>query len=275
MLAYYNQSIVLASEIAISPSDLGMLRGYTLFDVLVVEHGRAFLWERHYDRLLASALSIGLSVPLSKERYGEVLSELIKQSETKELVIRTVLSGGPSVDGFTPDPGHETFYILTEERHHLAESVYAEGVKLITLSYERYLPQVKFANHAVSISDLARRRREGAFDTLYVSDGTISEASQGNVLITKDGILITPRKEVLWGIVQGLVMELAENIEIPVEWRSLTLDEVLAADEVLLTGSSKGIVPVVQIDEKRIGNGKPGSMYAKLREEYQRYLEYF
>ena len=275
MLAYFNQSIIPASEIVISPSDLGMLRGFTIFDVLVVEHGRAFLWERHYDRLLASALSIGLSVPLSQERYGGVLSELIEQSEMSELVIRTVLSGGPSADGFTPDPGHETFYILTEERHRLSESIYSEGVKLITLSYERYLPQVKFANHAVSISDLTRRRREGAFDTLYISDGSISEASQGNVLIVKDGVLITPRKEVLWGIVQGLVMELAEKIQIPVEWRSLTLNEVLAADEVLLTGSSKGIVPVVRIDEKSIATGKPGSMCAKLREEYQKCIDTF
>lgn len=273
MLAYFNLSIIPVSEIIISPSDLGMLRGYTIFDVLVVEQGRAFLWERHYDRLLASAASLGLSVPLTQERYGEVLRELIAQSHTQELVIRTVLSGGPSTDGFTPEPGQETFYILTEERHRLADTVYSEGVKLITLPYERYLPQVKFANHAVSISDLTRRRREGAFDTLYLSGEYISEASQGNVLIVKNGVLITPRAEVLWGIVQGVAMELAEGIGIPVVWRSITLEEVLGADEVLLTGSSKGIVPVVRIDEQIISNGKPGIVCARLRAEYQRCID--
>ena len=202
MYAYWNNTLVQASDIRLSPSDLGMLRGFTIFDVMVVEHGQAFLWERHYDRLAASAQSIGLTVPLDKAAYEKALIELIEASSTPELVLRTVLSGGPSENGFSPEPGRETFYILTEERHRLPESVYREGVKLITLPYERYLPQVKFANHAISIWDLERRKCKGAFDTLYITDGNISEASQGNVSHVKDGVLVTPREEVLWGIVQ-------------------------------------------------------------------------
>ena len=268
MYAYWNNTLVQASDIRLSPSDLGMLRGFTIFDVMVVEHGQAFLWERHYDRLAASAQSIGLTVPLDKAAYGKALIELIEASSTPELVLRTVLSGGPSENGFSPEPGRETFYILTEERHRLPESVYREGVKLITLPYERYLPQVKFANHAISIWDLERRKCKGAFDTLYITDGNISEASQGNVFLVKDGVLVTPREEVLWGIVQGLVMELAEAAGIPTEWRSVSLEDLLAADEVLLTGSSKSIVPVVDIDGQSIGTGRPGAICAELRAAY-------
>lgn len=264
MKAFWNQAIVDATDIRISPSDLGMLRGYTVFDVMPVEGGRGFLWERHYDRLCRSAESIGMTMPIAKEAYGIAIDDLIRKSETTELVLRTVLSGGPSESGFAPEPGRETLYILAEERHRLPESLYAAGVKLITLPYERYLPQVKFANHAISIWDLKRRQTEGAFDTLYVSQGLISEASQGNILIVKDGVLITPREEVLWGITQGVVMELAEQIGMPTEWRGVTLAETLAADEVLLTGSSKGIVPVVQIDDAVIGSGRPGPDAAKL-----------
>jgi len=264
MKAFWNQAIVDAADIRISPSDLGMLRGYTVFDVMPVEGGCGFLWERHYDRLCRSAESIGMTVPITKEAYGMAIEDLIRQSETAELVLRTVLSGGPSESGFAPEPGRETFYILAEERHRLSESAYVEGVKLITLPYERYLPQVKFANHAISIWDLKRRQVEGAFDTLYVSQGLISEASQGNILIMKDGVLITPREEVLWGITQGVVMELAGQIGMPTEWRGVTLAETLAADEVLLTGSSKGIVPVVRIDDAVIGDGRPGPAAARL-----------
>ncbi len=271
--AFCNGNVVSANQIVLSPSDLGMLRGFTIFDVMVAERGRAFLWERHYDRLAASARSIGLTVPLDKPAYGKALAQLIEASPTPELVLRTVLSGGPSENGFAPEPGRETFYILTEERHRLPESVYREGVKLITLPYERYLPQVKFANHAVSIWDIERREREGAFDTLYIADGNISEASQGNVFLVKDGVLVTPREEVLWGIVQGLVMELAEAAGIPTEWRSISLEELLTADEVLLTGSSKGIVPVVDIDGKIVGTGRPGAIGAKLSAAYDRYID--
>ena len=100
MKAYWNDVYVDASEISISPFDLGMLRGFAIFDVMVVEHGKAFLWERHYDRLAASARSIGLAVPLDKAAYGKVLAQLIEASPTPELVLRTVLSGGPSENGF-------------------------------------------------------------------------------------------------------------------------------------------------------------------------------
>ena len=272
MYAYWNNTLVQASDIRLSPSDLGMLRGFTIFDVMVVEHGRAFLWERHYDRLALSAQSIELVLPLDKEAYGKALAELIAHSSTEELVLRTVLSGGPSENGFSPEPGRETFYILTEERHRLPLSVYATGVKLITLPYERYLPQVKFANHAISLWDLERRKREDAFDTLYVADGMISEASQGNVLMVKDGVLVTPREEVLWGIVQGLVMELAEAAHIPTQWRSISLEELFEADEILLTGSSKGIVPVVSLDGRSIGNGKPGPVCATLSKAYTDFM---
>ncbi len=269
MKAFWNNTLVETSEIRINPTDLGMLRGFTVFDVLIVEQGRAFLWERHYARLVASASAMGLTMPLSEVDYGRALSDLIAASETNELVIRTVLSGGPSVNGFTPELGQETFYILAEERHRLPAHISTQGVKLITLPYERCMPQVKLANHAVSIADLARRRGAGAFDTLYVSHGLISEASQGNVLLVKDGVLVTPREEVLWGVVQGLTMELAEALGMPTQWRQVSLEELLGADEVLLTGSSKGIVPVTRIDDTMIGMGKPGAFYAQLAAAYQ------
>lgn len=269
MKAFWNNTIVEKTDIRVTPTDLGMLRGFTVFDVLIVERGRAFLWERHYARLLASASAMGLTVPLSEIAYGRVLADLIAASQMDELVVRTVLSGGPSANGFTPESGQETFYILTEERHRLPAHIYTQGVKLITLSYERFMPQVKLANHAVSIADLARRKTAGAFDTLYVSQGFVSEASQGNVLLVKDGVLITPREEVLWGVVQGLTMELAAAAGMPTKWRQVSLAELLDADEVLLTGSSKGIVPVVQIDDKVIGSGQPGAFYAQLAAAYQ------
>lgn len=273
MKAFWNQAIVEVGDIQLSPMDLGMLRGYTIFDVMPVEQGQGLLWERHYDRLARSAQSVGMTVPVSKEEYGQILVDLIQASENQSIVFRTVLSGGPSKNGFTPEPGYETFYVLTEERHRLPETTYTQGVKLITLPYERYLPQVKFANHAISIWDLKRRQAEGAFDTLYVSRGMISEASQGNVLMIKNDTVITPRDEVLWGITQGLVMELAEQCGMKTEWRAISLAETLQAEEVWLTGSSKGIVPVVAIDDSFIGNGKPGMAYARLGAAYQKYIE--
>jgi branched-subunit amino acid aminotransferase/4-amino-4-deoxychorismate lyase len=267
-ICYFDGAFLPLSEIALSPYDLGFLRGYAVFDVMPMENGKPFLWDRHFDRLCRSATPLGLSVPVSKESYRGILDELVARNPGERLSFRTVLSGGPSSDSFMPQSGQETFLVLAEPVHTYPEEMFVKGVKAITLEYERPLPQVKLANHAIAISDLPRRREAGAFEAIYVSGGEISEASQSNVFIVKDGKLSTTWENVLHGITQGLVLELAEAAGIAAEKRSVTLAELLAADEVFMTGSSKRIVPVVRIDETAIGGGAPGPVTRQLMEAF-------
>jgi branched-subunit amino acid aminotransferase/4-amino-4-deoxychorismate lyase len=270
---YFDGAFLPLEDIALSPYDLGFLRGYAVFDVMPMENGKPFLWDRHFDRLCRSATPLGLSVPVTKEAYGSILDELIARNPGERLSFRTVLSGGPSQDSFVPQPGEETFLVLAEPVHTYPEEMFMKGVKAITLEYERPLPQVKLANHAIAISDLPRRREVGAFEAIYVSGGEISEASQSNVFIGKDGKLSTTWENVLHGITQGLVLELAEAAGIVAEKRGVSLAELLAADEVFMTGSSKRIVPVVQIDEMVIGGGIPGPVTRQLMEAFDEFAE--
>lgn len=274
LTCYFDGKFLPFGEIALSPYDLGFLRGYAVFDVMPMENGKPFLWDRHFDRLIRSAEVLGLAVPVSKDEYQTILEELLKRNqEHGKLSFRTVLSGGPSMDSFVPQAGQETFLVLAEPAHAYPESVFADGVKAITLEYERPLPQVKLANHAIAISDLPRRREAGAFEAIYVSGGEISEASQSNVFIVKDGKLATTWENVLHGITQGLVLELARAAGIVAEKRSVTLAELLAADEVFMTGSSKRIVPVVRIDETVIREGVPGPVARQLMEAFDAFAE--
>lgn len=274
-VGYFNDRFLPLSEIVISPYDLGFLRGYAVFDVMPVENGKPFLWERHYDRLCRSAKPLGLYIPVDKDEYKKILDELITRNGQgmKKMSLRTVLSGGPSMDSFVPESNSETFIVLSEEAHGYPSDIYEKGVKTITLDYERVLPQVKLANHAIAISDLPRRRAAGAFETIYVNDGYISEATQSNIFIVKDGKLITTWENVLWGITQGLVLELAEGLGIAIEKRNVSLEECLAADEVFVTASSKRIVPVVMVDEAIIADGKPGKITEQLMAAIESFVE--
>lgn len=261
---YSNGVFLPLDEITLSPYDLGFLRGYAVFDVMPTENGKPFLWERHYERLVRSAAALNLRVPVGAEAYKNILDELIARHAPAKLSFRTVLSGGPSGNGFAPEEGKETFLILSEEAHACPIDIYEQGVKTITLEYERPIPQVKLANHVLAIRDLPRRREAGAFEAIYVNGGQVSEASQSNLFIVKDGRLVTTWDNVLWGITQGLTLELAEGLGISTEKRKITLEEILTSDEVFITGSSKRIVPVVQADETKIGAGAPGPVTRRL-----------
>lgn len=270
-VCFVNDRYLSRDEIRIDPYDLGFLRGYAVFDVLPVENGKAFLWERHFARLARSAITLGLRMPVDEAAYGAILDELIRRNMGKAAAFRTVLSGGPSEDAFTPVVGGETFLVLSEPMHPTPTESYSRGVKAIMLEYERPLPQVKLANHVLAIRDQTRRIAAGAFETIYVNDGTVSEASRGSLFIVKDGRLVTTWDNVLWGITQGLVLELAEAAGILADKRALVLAELFSADEVFITGSTKGIVPVVRVDDTVIGNGVSGTVTRQLMAAYDAY----
>lgn len=259
--------------LSLHPYDIGLLRGYTVFDVMPTEHGRPFLWERHYERLVRSAESLGLSLPVDAEAYHHILAELIARNHPKKISLRTVLSGGLSFDTFTPVSGEESFFVFAEPAHVYADEVYTHGVKVITLEYERPLPQVKLANHVMAIQDLPRRREAKAFEVVYVNKGEVSEASQSNIFVMRNGTLVTTWDNVLWGITQGLVLELAEALGVITEKRAITIEELLSADEIFITGSSKRIIPVVQVDETIIGEGTPGPVTRRLMNVFDEFVK--
>ena len=276
LMCYQNGALVHASEVWISPWDLGYLRGYGVFDVLPVINGKAFLWEWHYERLLRSAKQLGLELTVTKDAYGEIHSSLIRANIGKEIIFRTILSGGESEDAFAPMSNKETFLVLTEEAHALPEEVFVVGAKVITHDYVRFFPQVKMTHYVSAIKTLERRKEQEALETLYVQDGVVSECAQSNFFIVKDGVIITTNENALLGITQKLILEkLAPENNLKTEVRKITFAEVQEADEAFLTGSNKGVVPVVMVDAYQIANGKPGEITKGLVAIYRKFTEMY
>ncbi len=272
-MPYYcciNGRILSAHKATVPVNDIGLLRGYAVFDYLRTYDRRPFLLEKHLQRFSNSARELGMRLPVSVRRVGEIISLLIKKSQTKKDVgIRLVLTGGDTRDGITPS--RPTFIIIIEKLLEPARKDFEQGVTLMLNEFQREIPQVKTTNYKNAIRLQHEKRRRGAYEILYHSDGKIRETTRNNFFLFKGNTLITPREKILHGITRGLVIELAKN-RFEVEERDLRVSELKEADEAFITGTTKKVLPVVKVDDLMIGNGKPGELTNILLRSFNDYI---
>ncbi|MGK2848687.1 MAG: aminotransferase class IV [Minisyncoccota bacterium] len=266
-VCYFNGTFLPLNQIRLHPYDLGFLRGYSVFDVMPVINGKPFLFTEHWQRLAHSADMLSLALPVNATQCFDIMKDLIRRNADlpcQAMTLRTVLSGGIAEDAYSAVAGDETFVILVEALHPLMDNVYTTGVKLRPLEYARQFPLAKTVNHIASLRTLQETRAMGALETVYVQNGLVLEASTSNVAIIHAGSVIAPKEGVLGGVTLGKVLELANEMDIPIERRPMTLAETLSADEVFLTASSKRVVPVTSIGDHVIANGLPGPITQRL-----------
>lgn len=272
MIAYWNNKYLPAEEITLSAFDLGVLRGYGVFDVMRTENGVPYNIEKHWKRFVNSARMLNLTIPVNENEFNTILSTLAEKNctqETPELNFRAVLTGGPSQDAFHPEPGKETFFILVTPFISLPEDMYTEGVKLITVEYQRELAEAKVTNYIKAIQHSERKKELGALEILFVKNSFVKEASTSNFFAVINNTLVTAKEDILLGTTRNLVIQLAKENGIAVEERDPSLEEVLNGHEAFITAVNKYIVPVVTINDHAIGSGKPGSITQKLMDLLQ------
>ena len=273
IFCYFNGKITTLNKVKISPYDLGLLRGYGIFDVLKTENGKIFCFAQHWKKLNGYAKELDLKIPVKKEEYLKILEKLLKLNKFEKSTIRVVLTGGESQNGFTRMKNKETFFVLVEKFHGPNIEDYEKGVSMIILEYERFFPKAKVANHVVAIRNQEKKEKAGAFEILYLKNGKVLEASTSNFFLVKNGKIITPKENVLLGKTMGLVIKLAKKNKIPVEEREISEKELWEAQEAFLTATSKGVLPVVKIDKKKIGDGKVGKVTKLLMEKLQEFVK--
>ena len=262
---YLNGEILPAAQAAISPFDIGLLRGYAVFDLLQTIDGRPFMMREHLTRLRMSAEVMELTVPATDDELSAAIRELLRLNGHREATVRIVLTGGVSPDGMSFDPATPTLYIITHEMFEVPQEVYESGAALITEPHARQFPEAKTTNYLTWLKNHPRIDEAGAMDVLYHDCGIISEAATASFYIVSDGSIHAPASNVLWGTVGSLVIERASR-EIPVVYRDIPLDEVFAADEAFLTSSVRGVVPIVRVDDRTIGDGSVGPVTTRLME---------
>lgn len=278
---YLNGKILEIKKARISPNDIGLARGYGVYDGIMLYAGKPFELAAHYKRFTNSAKLLGLKVPYTLENLDKSIAELYKKNKPKNPIVKLLLTGGETVASINFDKTKPTSIILMEEVPLPIEETFAKGVKVITHEFLRYLPTAKTTNYIEAVRLQEKKNKAGAVEIVYTNGGNVLEASTSNLFIVKDNVLITAPSDVLGGITRRVVLQLTKKYKKQlglqkIEEKHYTVAEMLAADEVFLTSSFKEVLPVVNVDGKRVGDqshfGKPGPVSKKILKLFREYV---
>lgn len=262
------------SQMAISARDIGLLRGYAVFDFLITyPHHRPFrLWD-HIGRLDNSARLIGLDVPFSPDTMrGWVLNALKVNSTEFEKAIRIVLTGGVGPDSVTQSSDNPTTIIFIDKHTPYPNEYYEKGVGIIMVNHTRYVPGAKTNNYIEGVRSTQKARSLGAIEPVYYDETQVFEGATCNIFALIGNKLKTPRTNILPGITRKVLLEklaLAEAVEV----EDFNIKELLGAKEVFLTASNKEVMPVTRVDNITVGNGKVGKVTKEVMKQFREYTE--
>jgi branched-chain amino acid aminotransferase len=272
MDTYYIDGKFVGDENAqISAKDITVLRGYGVFDFLITYNKRPFFIKEHVARLENSAREIGLALRHTNEDICDIVLQTIKKNPHHiESNIRIVYSGGISPDGVTPQ-GNGILMVMVTPKHELPPWWYQDGAKIITVDIERFIPTSKSTNYLSAVLAQQKAHETGAVEAIYKDrENRLLEGTTTNIFCFKDNRLITPPDDILPGITRGVVLDLTKD-RYAHELRHINADELKQMDEIFITASNKEIVPVVQVDDLGIGNGKPGEKTRDVMELFKKY----
>ncbi len=295
MWIYLNDRFVSKEDARISVLDHGFLYGDGVYETLRSYAGRFFLLAQHIKRLYRSAELIDLKIPLAEQDWTGVLEEGLHRNglargataggaEPADGYVRVTISRGEGELGLDPELcPRPTVVILTKPLSPPPGRLYEQGVGLKLVSVRRNStaalpPQIKSLNFLNNILAKREATRAGAFDALMLNnEGVVTECTVSNVFFARHQRLHTPSLTcgILEGVTRGVVIQLAAECDIPVEEGAFPPAALLEADECFITNTSMEIMPVSEVDGKKIGKGIPGPITATLRDSFRRNLPRF
>ena len=263
-ITYVNGRLVPADQAVLPLNDLGILRGYGVFDYLRTYGRVPFRLREHLLRLESSARQIGLALPWDLEELAEIVFETYAaNNHMPDAGIRIVVTGGPSDNAMTPK-GQSSLIVMINPVSPYEEAKYRSGCSAITTHIPRILPTVKSTNYIGAIMAMQEADRVDAIEAIYRDDqDRLTEGTRSNLFMVKEGVLVTPATGVLPGITRAAIIEAAAG-EFTVAERDVAYADVLAADEVFLTSTTKEVLPIVHVDEHPIGDGTPGPITTRI-----------
>lgn len=262
----------------ISVFDHGLLYGDGVFEGIRAYNGRVFKLREHIDRLFYSAKAILLNIPMSHPSLMRAVVEACRKNKLRDGYIRLVVTRGMGTLGLNPNRCKNPSVIIIADKIQLyPPALYQKGMEIVTVPTTRSLhsalnPAIKSLNYLNNILAKLEANNAGVEEAVMLNaEGYVAECTGDNLFIVKSGALFTPPLSAgaLYGITRQTVMELAEEEGLAVSEPNLTRYDLFNADECFLTGTGAEIVPVVKIDGRVIGTGKPGSITRKLEEEYR------
>ncbi len=260
-------------EACISVLDRGFIFGDGVYEVIPVYSRQPFRLDNHLLRLQHSLDGIRLNNPNNNEQWRQLLAQLIENNDDDDQSIYLHITRGVAKrDHAFPENVEPTVFMMSNPLLAPPKALFTTGISAITAVDNRW---IRCDIKAISLLPNVLLRQEaieaGAVETVLLRDGFLTEASASNIFVIKNNVLLAPPKNhlMLPGITYDVVLELAAENNIAYEVRDISEAELRDADEILLTSSTKEVMAITSLDNKQVGDGKPGSMFKQLHQLYQ------
>jgi len=264
---YITGELVPQEDAKISVYDHGLLYGDGVFEGLRSYSGKVFRLEEHVERLYYSAKAIWLTIPMSQHEMCDAINETVRANGIVDGYVRAVVTRGAGSLGLDPNKcSHPQVIIIADVISLYPPELYEKGLEIVTVSVMRthpaaLNPRIKSLNYLNNILAKIEGLQAGCIEALMLNHkGEISECTGDNIFLVRKGVLYTPPTDagILEGVTRHAVIDLARGSGIEVREIPLTKHDVYIADEVFLTGTAAEVIPVVKVDSRTIGSGKPG-----------------
>jgi branched-chain amino acid aminotransferase len=275
---YINGKLYPKEEAKVSVFDHGLLYGDGVFEGIRCYNGTVFKFSEHIDRLYDSAEAIALEIKLTKDELKNAVLDTLKSNNLKDSYIRLIVTRGVGKLGLDPFNCEESqIIIITDSIQLYSKELYEKGLDTIIVHTIRNHPEalnptVKSMNYLNNILAKIECIKAGAAEGIMLNkDGYVAECTGDNIFIVKDNEISTPPVSagILIGITRNVVIDLAKEAGMKVREKQLAPDDLYNADECFLTGTAAEIIPVANIDGRKIATGKPGKVTLCLLKKYQ------
>ena len=276
-IIFMNDRLVPEEEARVSVFDHGLLYGDGVFEGLRSYSGRVFRLDAHLDRLWASARAIALEIPLAKDVVAKAVNDTLAANKLVDGYVRLVITRGAGSLGLDPNRTKNPQVIVIADTISLyPREFYEKGLRIVTAATQRVhsaalSPRIKSLNYLNNIMAKLEGLQAGCVEALMLNHkGEVAECTGDNVFVVRSGSLLTPPPDagILEGITRGAVMDLARAAGIACHEATLTRYDLYTADECFLTGTAAEVIPVVEIDGRKVGSGTPGPITARLTADF-------
>ncbi|HNW50102.1 MAG TPA: aminotransferase class IV [Prolixibacteraceae bacterium] len=271
MVGFDNGTFRGLEQIGIPITSISINRGYGAFEFFEVINHRPFYGERHLARFRHSLDCLKLKTPFD-DRLSELVGELIERTPLPNFYVKMFALPHQSFH----DGHYDAFlYLFPTQMPVYNDLLYQHGAKLLLKEYERFMPEAKSTNYLAGQYWNDEIDNPQVVDVLYYHNGIIRETSRGNIFMVREGKVCTPGQLILKGITRSVVIDILADQGIPFEETDIPVDQLLHADEVFLSSTTKLILPVTQIEDHVIGNGEPGEMTRRIMTAFHKIKEAF
>jgi len=271
---YLNGEYLPLAEAKVSVLDRGFLFGDGVYEVIPAYRGHLFRFDDHLRRLNNSLSNIRLVLHKTAEQWRTVLEPLLSTDRDQYIYLQITRGVAPTRDHAFPEHADPTVFAMCSDIKPFTER--ETGVKAVILDDSRWdLCHVKATTLLANILLRQQAVEQGAAEAILVKNDYVTEGAASNIFAVIDGVLKTPETsgEILPGITREVIIELAQKNQIPYQEAPISLAEIKHSSEIWLTSSTREIIPVVELDGQRIGNGKPGPIWQNMNQLFQQYKQ--